>query len=123
MEPGPRATRLGADRLGRRRPRHPPLGVGVRRPGDGRDAPDRPVGESAHRLRTLVDGYGLPAAERPALAATLGPRARAMYDLLCAGARDGVQPWARIHAEDGPYWRSVADHLTAHVDDWTRALT
>ncbi|WP_422756124.1 aminoglycoside phosphotransferase family protein [Micromonospora sp. WMMD708] len=84
--------------------------------------PDRPVPDSARRLRALVDGYDLPAADRPALAATLGPRARAMYDLLRDGARRGIQPWARIHAGDGPYWRAVAAHLSAHVDDWTRAL-
>ncbi|MGC5019176.1 phosphotransferase [Micromonospora sp. DT47] len=84
--------------------------------------PDRPVAESARRLRALVDGYDLPEAARPALAALLGPRARAMYALLRDGARDGVQPWARIHAADGPYWRSVAAHLDAHVAAWTRAL-
>ncbi|MFE9202320.1 phosphotransferase enzyme family protein [Micromonospora sp. NPDC007230] len=84
--------------------------------------PDRPLGESAERLRALVDGYGLGAADRPALAALLGRRARAMYDLLCRGARDGVQPWARIHAEDGAYWRATAELLDAHVDRWSAAL-
>ncbi|WNM38235.1 phosphotransferase [Micromonospora halotolerans] len=84
--------------------------------------PDRAPDESAARLRALVDGYGLPAAERPALAALLGRRARAMVDLLAAGARDGVQPWARIHAEDGAYWRATAALLDAGVDRWTAAL-
>ncbi|NES13038.1 phosphotransferase [Micromonospora sp. PPF5-17] len=84
--------------------------------------PDRPLDESAARLRVFVDGYGLPAADRPALAALLGPRARAMSDLLRRGARDGVQPWARIHAQDGPYWRAIADLLDAQVDRWTAAL-
>ncbi|MEU4480464.1 phosphotransferase [Micromonospora sp. NPDC023966] len=84
--------------------------------------PDRPLDESATRLRALVDGYGLPAADRPALAALLGRRARAMVDLLAAGARDGVQPWARIHAEDGAYWRATAVLLDAGVDRWTAAL-
>ncbi|MEH0843987.1 phosphotransferase [Micromonospora sp. CPCC 205711] len=84
--------------------------------------PDRPVADSARRLRALVDGYGLPAADRPALAALLGRRAWAMFALLRDGARDGVQPWARIHAVDGPYWRDVAAHLDAHLADWTRAL-
>ncbi|MEU5790316.1 phosphotransferase [Micromonospora purpureochromogenes] len=84
--------------------------------------PDRPVAESARRLRALVDGYGLAGADRPALAATLGRRARAMYALLRDGARDGVQPWARIFTVDGPYWRATAAHLDAHVEDWTRAL-
>jgi Ser/Thr protein kinase RdoA (MazF antagonist) len=84
--------------------------------------PDRPLAESAARLRAFVDGYGLPAADRPALAALLGPRARAMSDLLRRGARDGVQPWARIHAVDGPYWQATADLLDAHVDVWAAAL-
>ncbi|WP_197675892.1 phosphotransferase [Micromonospora auratinigra] len=84
--------------------------------------PERPVAESAARLRAFVDGYGLVRAERPALAATLGPRARAMSDLLRRGARDGVQPWARIHATDGPHWAATADLLDAHVDTWTAAL-
>lgn len=84
--------------------------------------PDRPLDESAARLRAFVDGYGLPAADRPALAALLGPRARAMSDLLRRGARDGVQPWARIHATDGPYWRATADLLDAQVDRWRAAL-
>ncbi|WP_207786440.1 hypothetical protein, partial [Micromonospora globispora] len=48
--------------------------------------------------------------------------ARAMYDLLCAGAREGRQPWARIHAEDGAYWRATAAYLDAHVGRWTSAL-
>jgi Ser/Thr protein kinase RdoA (MazF antagonist) len=84
--------------------------------------PDRPLGESAERLRVLVDGYGLPAADRPALAALLGRRAGAMVELLEAGARTGRQPWARIHAEDGAYWRATAELLDAHVDRWTAAL-
>lgn len=84
--------------------------------------PERPVAESAARLRAFVDGYGLPDAERPALAALLGRRAWAMSELLRRGARDGVQPWARIHAEDGAYWAATAELLDAHVDRWTAAL-
>ncbi|MFE9689348.1 phosphotransferase enzyme family protein [Micromonospora sp. NPDC005806] len=84
--------------------------------------PDRPLAESAARLRAFVDGYGLPAADRPALAALLGHRARAMSDLLRRGARDGVQPWARIHAEDGAYWLATAELLDAHVGRWSAAL-
>ncbi|MEU2610101.1 phosphotransferase [Micromonospora sp. NPDC007271] len=84
--------------------------------------PDRPLGESAERLRVLVDGYGLAGADRPALATLLGQRARAMSELLRRGARDGVQPWARIHAEDGAYWQDTAVLLDAHVPRWTAAL-
>lgn len=77
---------------------------------------------AARRLAAFVDGYGLDEADRPALAAMLGRRARAMYDLLRTGAERGTQPWARIFTEDGPYWRETADYLDAHVDLWTASL-
>ncbi|GIF75758.1 phosphotransferase enzyme family protein [Asanoa siamensis] len=84
--------------------------------------PERPIPESAARLRSFVDGYGLDPALRPALAALLGVNAGAMYDLLATGARDGRQPWARIYTEDGAFWRGVADHLHANVAEWRSAL-
>ncbi|MEU9832410.1 phosphotransferase [Streptosporangium sp. NPDC048047] len=82
----------------------------------------RPPEESAARLRALVDGYGLAGEARPALAAMLGRRARAMYDLLRDGARRGREPWARIWTEDGPYWKATADHLDAHTALWAAVL-
>ncbi|GIF67022.1 hypothetical protein Ais01nite_50570 [Asanoa ishikariensis] len=84
--------------------------------------PDRPVEESAARLRSFVDGYGLDPALRPALAGLLGVNAGAMYDLLATAARDGRQPWARIYTEDGPYWRGVADYLDSNVAAWRAEL-
>jgi len=78
---------------------------------------------AAVRLRAFADGYGLDPALRPALAAMLGPRARAMYDLLAAGAREQRQPWARIWVENGTYWRETADYLDAHRDLWTARLS
>lgn len=84
--------------------------------------PEQPVPESAARLRSFVDAYGLEPALRPALAGLLGVNARAMYDLLATAARDGRQPWARIYTEDGGFWRGVADYLDAHRDEWTSAL-
>ncbi|MEU8283307.1 phosphotransferase [Micromonospora sp. NPDC048905] len=83
---------------------------------------DRPVPQSAARLRAFVDGYGLDDASRPALAVLLGRRARAMYDLLREGARHQRQPWARIWTEDGPYWLATADYLDAHRDAWLAGL-
>ncbi|WP_035850365.1 phosphotransferase [Cryptosporangium arvum] len=85
--------------------------------------PDRPVDRAAERLALVVDGYGLADADRPALARMLGPRARAMYDLLCHGAARGEQPWLRLWREDGEHWRTTADYLDHHVDHWIRALT
>lgn len=83
---------------------------------------DRPVPQSAARLRRFVDGYGLEDVARPTLSIMLGRRARAMYDLLRDGARQRRQPWARIFAEDGPYWLATADYLDAHNDAWRKAL-
>jgi Ser/Thr protein kinase RdoA (MazF antagonist) len=85
-------------------------------------APGQPVPESAARLRSFVDAYGLEPALRPALAGLLGVNAGAMYDLLATAARDGRQPWARIFTEDGPFWRDVADHLDRNTAAWRSAL-
>ncbi|HEY7176311.1 MAG TPA: phosphotransferase, partial [Micromonosporaceae bacterium] len=84
---------------------------------------DRPVDDSALRLRTFVDAYRLDAADRPALAKMLPRRARAMYDMLATAARDGREPWAGIYATDGAYWSETADYLDAHVDVFTSTLT
>ena len=84
--------------------------------------PDREVRESAARLRAFVDGYGLQAPQRTELAPMLGRRARAMWELLRAGARDGREPWARIWAEDGPYWLATADYLDANTARWRDAI-
>ncbi|HKE66583.1 MAG TPA: phosphotransferase [Micromonosporaceae bacterium] len=84
---------------------------------------DRPAEDSARRLRVFADAYRLDAAARPALARVLPVRARAMYDMLAAAARDGREPWASIHATDGAYWRQTADYLDAHVDVFTSTLT
>ncbi|HEX8628621.1 MAG TPA: phosphotransferase [Catenuloplanes sp.] len=83
---------------------------------------DRPVAGSAARLRAFVDGYGLAASARPALASMLGRRARAMCDLLREGARLQCPPWDRIWTEDGPYWLATAEYLDAHREAWDAAL-
>ncbi|WP_432849389.1 phosphotransferase enzyme family protein [Amycolatopsis sp. CA-161197] len=81
---------------------------------------DRPVAESAARLRAFTDGYGLDERRRAELPAALGRRARAMHDFLRANA--GTRPWSRIWREDGPYWLATADYLDAHQDAWRAAL-
>ncbi|MER7461249.1 phosphotransferase [Micromonospora sp. NPDC126480] len=83
---------------------------------------DRPVSESAARLRAIVDGYVLDEVSRSALAVMLGRRARAMYDLLREGHEQQRQPWARIWNEDGPYWLRTAEYLDAHTYVWNAAL-
>ncbi|MGK5740929.1 phosphotransferase [Micromonospora sp. URMC 103] len=84
--------------------------------------PERPPRESAVRLRAVVDGYGLPEVDRPALAVMLGRRTAAMVGMLRRGATEGREPWARIWTEDGPYWRATTRYLAAHVALWERAL-
>ncbi|GAB4050977.1 phosphotransferase [Catellatospora paridis] len=85
-------------------------------------SPRREPAESAARLRAYTDGYGLDPAQGPELAALLGRRARAMYDLLETGFRENRQPWARIFTEDGPYWRDTAAYLDRHTAVWAAAL-
>lgn len=77
----------------------------------------------AGRLRAMVDGYGLSEAEGLALAGLLAPRAQAMADLLCEGARTGRQPWARLHEEGhAVYWQAAADYLASNERLWRDAL-
>ncbi|WP_144123895.1 phosphotransferase [Catellatospora sichuanensis] len=85
-------------------------------------SPRRDPAESAVRLRAFTDGYGLDPDRGPELAALLGRRARAMYDLLETGFSENRQPWARIFTEDGPYWRDTAAYLDRHTAVWAAAL-
>jgi len=84
---------------------------------------ERDPAEAATRLAAFVDGYGADPATRRELPGLLGRRARAMVDLLRRGARDGVQPWARIHAENGAYWAATARYLDRHVEVWRQAIS
>ena len=46
-----------------------------------------------------------------------------MADLLENGARTGVQPWARLHAEGhGEHWTAAADYIERNLGTWRRAL-
>jgi Ser/Thr protein kinase RdoA (MazF antagonist) len=87
---------------------------------------ERTVEESAYRLRVFIDGYDpdgdLDSNQRDTLAAMLGRRARAMYDMLHVASVDGREPWTGIYATDGASWRRTADYLDAHADAWAAAL-
>lgn len=76
------------------------------------------------RLRALVDGYGLSAAERKRLPALIERHVRGMYELLLDGHLTGRQPWARLfdggHAD---HWLGAADYIAAHQGHWVAALT
>ena len=75
------------------------------------------------RLRAVVDGYDLAAADRRRLPAVLTARTRAMYDLLERGSRSGAAPWARLWDEGhGVHWAAAADYVAAHQPVWRRWL-
>jgi Ser/Thr protein kinase RdoA (MazF antagonist) len=77
----------------------------------------------ARRLRVLADGYGLDAEQRDALPDLAAAHTRAMYDLLCDGARTGTQPWARLHAEGhADHWGPAAGYIERHRPVWHAAL-
>lgn len=75
------------------------------------------------RLRTLVDGYGLSAAQRPDLVQQTADHTRGMYDLLVDGARTGTEPWATLHAAGhADHWGPAADYINRHRGDLRAAL-
>ena len=77
----------------------------------------------AYRLRALVDGYGADDVQREQLPWLIEGHTRGMYDLLVGGARAGLQPWARLHAEGhAEHWGPAADYIAEHVDSFTRGL-
>ncbi|MFD3683638.1 phosphotransferase [Nocardiopsis sp. NPDC058631] len=81
-------------------------------------------GADALRLRALADGYGCDDALRRELPDAILHRVRGMYDLLEEGARTGVQPWARLHAEGhADHWGPAADYVERHRAVWLAALT
>lgn len=54
----------------------------------------------------------------------LTARVRAMYDLLCRGARIGEQPWAGLHAAGhADHWGPAADYTDRNGAAWARALS
>jgi len=84
--------------------------------------PGRGLVPSAAALRALVDGYDLDEVGRRRLVPLLARRAQGMVDLLDDGRTTGRQPWARLEAEDGAYWRGAVAHLRMHEPVWERAL-
>lgn len=67
---------------------------------------------SAEAMRSLLDGYGLTASKYSELIEHMVTRARAEYRLIVEGARNGEQPWLRLHAEQHhDYWGPVADYI------------
>lgn len=74
--------------------------------------PDGDPAEDGARLRALVDGYGLTAAQRPDLVQVAADQTRGMFSLLVDGARTGTEPWATLHAAGhSNHWGPVSEYI------------
>jgi hypothetical protein len=79
--------------------------------------------DAGHRMRVLVDAYGLDEAGRRGLVALLAPRTRSMYDFLAEQAADGRQPWTRLWDDGhGQAWQADTEYIERRTDEWLRAL-
>lgn len=82
-----------------------------------------PPGQAAQSLGAFVDGYRATGSLRKKLPATMGYRAKAMYDLLCTSHETGREPWATMFtAGHGDHWRAVTRYVGNHQPAWERAL-
>ena len=73
-------------------------------------APGTDLDDALRRLELFLRAYG-PGLHLEDLPRLLAQRPLAMADMLHAAHDGGIEPWARIHREDGAYWRSVAGFL------------
>lgn len=81
------------------------------------------LGDDTHRLRVLVDSYGLDEAGRHELVDLLAARAMSMHDHLEAASGRAEEPWARLWDEGhGAVWRADAEYIQRHAECWGRAL-
>jgi hypothetical protein len=79
--------------------------------------------DAGHRLRVLIDAYGLDESRRGDLIVLLARRTRAMHDFLAEQAATGTQPWALLwQAGHGDAWRADANYIQQHTAWWSRAL-
>lgn len=82
-----------------------------------------PPGQAAQSLVAFVDGYRATGSLRKRLPATMGYRAKAMYDLLRNSHETGREPWATMFtAGHGDHWRAVTRYVGDHQAVWERAL-
>ncbi len=66
----------------------------------------------ARAMGALLSGYSFDSAELGELIRLMSTRAKAEYDLIVGGAREGQQPWVRLHAEaHHQYWGPVAEYI------------
>ncbi|PRY02204.1 phosphotransferase [Allonocardiopsis opalescens] len=82
-----------------------------------------PVPEAARRLRVFADAYGLSAADRAALPATVPERLHALVDFMHERAAAGSAAFASHIAEGHDQrYRADAAHVAAHADVLGAAL-
>lgn len=85
--------------------------------------PDGDPHRDGERLRSLVDGYGLPAGQRPGLVQAAADHTRGVYDLLVDGARTGAEPWASLYAAGhAEHWESASDYVRRNRGELRAAL-
>lgn len=74
--------------------------------------PECDLATAASAMQTLLSGYGLDSSRYGELIRLMATRARAEYDLIVEGAKEGKQPWIKLHAEaHHQYWGPVADRI------------
>lgn len=79
--------------------------------------------DAAHRLRVLVDAYGLDEPDRLRLLDLLPARTRSMHDFLAAQHALGGEPWTRLWDEGhGRTWLADTELIVGRSADWRRAL-
>lgn len=85
--------------------------------------PPVPLHVQQHRLRVLVDAYGLDEADRHRLVELLPRRTRAMYELLAHGGASGTEPWATLwRGGHGEVWAGSTALIEENLAGWRAAL-
>lgn len=78
---------------------------------------------AASAMQSLLSGYVLDSSRYSELIRLMVMRARAEYDLIVEGAKEGQQPWVKLHAEEHhQYWGPVAEHIDRNASALESAL-
>jgi hypothetical protein len=80
--------------------------------------------DDASRLRTFLDGYRLELKDRILFPNLLYRRTFAMYRLLENGAKNNLQPWARMFLTGhGDHWLKASQYIEKHLPEFTSSLS
>lgn len=84
---------------------------------------DGDIAVASHRLRGLVDGYGLDDEQRKQLVPLLSMRSQRMYEYLDKMRTTSGPPWTELWQQGiGTVWRADAQWIRDHSDVWEHAL-